>query len=413
MFFWLFSVFCFPFSIFCFTMIRHLRERFNQKFTPQKYERFLGLLEERAGTRVKFRVSETPVFMPRPLLDKMAACGIELAGQLLSNSEYRRASDATIPFAFQVPNEDPQPLFLCADFGVVRAADGGLEPKLVEIQAFPSLYAFQVVLAQCYGEAYGLENVSFLLGNLDLPGYWDLLRRVILRQHKPENVVLLEIDPYEQKTLPDFLVTEKIFGLRIVNITEVARDKRQLYYTREGRRIPIHRIYNRAIVDELVRKKVRPAFSFRDELDVEWAGHPNWFFRISKFSIPHFKHECVPRTWFLHEVKELPPDLGNYVLKPLFSFAGLGVVVGPTREQIEAVPQAQRSQYILQQKMSFEPIIATPHGMTKAEVRIMYINDGEFKPVNVIIRMGRGAQMGVDFNRNMEWVGASAAFYGM
>lgn len=392
-------------------MIPELREQFNREFTPEKYRRFLALLDERSGAHVKFRNCETPLFLPRPLLDKMAACGIELVEQLLSNREYLRASDAAIPFAFRVPNEDPQPLFVQADFGVLRAADGSLEPKLVEIQAFPSLYAYQVVLAQCYGIAYGLGDLKFLLGGLDLPAYWDLLRRVVLGSHDPEQVVLLEIDPQEQKTLPDFLLTEKMLGIRSVNIRDVKRDKRQLYHTRDGKRIPIRRIYNRAIVDELVRKQVRIGFSFRDDLDVEWAGHPNWFFRLSKFSIPYLRHACVPQTQFLHEVKELPHDLHNFVLKPLFSFAGLGVMVSPTREQIEAIPATQRAQYILQEKVNFEPIVQTPHGPTKAEVRIMYIHEGSLRPVNTIIRMGRGAQMGVDFNRDMEWVGASAALF--
>jgi len=409
-------------------MLSHLRDSFNQRFTPEQYRRFLALLDERCGTRVKFRVSETPIFLPGALLQKMAAYGIELTRQLLDHPAYRSASDAAIPFAFRAPNEDPEPLFLCADFGVVRAPDGSLEPKLVEIQGFPSLYGFQTTLAQTYLDSYGLRGVRFLPEGLDAESYAALLRRVILGGHDPAGVVLLEIDPYEQKTLPDFLVTQKMLGISIVNITDVVRDKRQLYFLRDGARIPIRRIYNRAIVDELIRKKVRPAFSFRDELDVEWAGHPNWFFRISKFSIPYFKHSCVPRTWFLNEVKELPGDLQNFVLKPLYSFAGIGVIVGPSRKDIDAIPEAQRSQYILQERMDFEPIIATPRGATKAEVRVMYVNDpgsasrplhgnsgaapaSTLRPVNFIIRMGRGAQMGVDHNREMEWVGASAVFH--
>jgi hypothetical protein len=390
-------------------MIPELRTRFNREFTPEKYARFLALLDERSGAPVKFRNAETPCFLLRDLVEQMARFGAELAERLLADAEYRKAADAVIPFAFHVPNEAPNPLFLQADFGIVRGPDGTLAPKLVEIQAFPSLYAYQVVLAQSYGVAYGLEDrFEFLLGGLDLPRYWELLRRVILGGHDPENVVLLEIDPLEQKTLPDFLVTQKICGIRTVNIRDVTRDKRLLYYPGDGKRIPIRRIYNRAIVDELVRKRVRLNFSFRDELDVEWAGHPNWFFRISKFSIPFLRHACVPRTWFLHQLPELPGNPADYVLKPLFSFAGIGVVVGPSAEQIAAIPAAQRAQYILQEKVNFEPVIATPHGPTKVEVRIMYIWDGRLQPVNMILRMGRGAQMGVDFNRELEWVGASA-----
>jgi hypothetical protein len=393
-------------------MISRLRQRFNRQWTPEKYRRFLDLLDERCGTHVKFRVCETPVFLPAGLLDTMCRLGIELVEQLLGDAEYMAASKKVIPFAFDTPKEDAHPLFVCADFGLARTAEGSLAPKLVEIQAFPSLFAFQTVLAQTYGLAYDLGgSLPYLLDGLDLPGYWDLLRRAVVGRCDPAETVLLEIDPLEQKTLPDFLVTEKILGIRTVNIREVARDKRTLFYLRDGVRTPIRRIYNRAIVDELVRKGIRPAFSFRDELDVEWAGHPNWFFRISKFSIPFLRHECVPRTWFLDQRESLPDDLHNYVLKPLFSFAGLGVIVGPRRELVENIPAAKGSQYILQERVDFAPLFATPHGPTKAEIRILYIWEERLRPVNVIVRMGRGAQMGVDHNRNMEWVGASAAFH--
>jgi hypothetical protein len=191
----------------------------------------------------------------------------------------------------------------------------------------------------------------------------------------------------------------------------VRKEGRRLFYERDGRLERIERIYNRAIVDELVRRQVRPAFDFRDELDVEWAGHPNWFFRLSKFSIPYFRHTCVPETRFLDRVTTVEhPE--RYVLKPLYSFAGAGVIVGPTAEQIAAVPAERRSGYILQERVNFRPVIETPYGPTKAEVRVMFLWTDRLRAVNTIIRMGRGAQMGVDHNKGMEWVGGSAAFLG-
>jgi len=161
----------------------------------------------------------------------------------------------------------------------------------------------------------------------------------------------------------------------------------------------------------LVRKKLRLSFNFTDDLDVEWAGHPNWYFRMSKFSLPFLKHDCVPKTSFLDRVEPLPNDLENYVVKPLFSFAGLGVILNPTKEDLANIPKAKRSQYILQERMHFEPVIETPMGGTKAEIRIMYIWLDELLPVMTIIRMGRGLMMGVDHNKNMQWVGSSAGFY--
>ncbi len=385
-------------------MIPELRERFNREFTPEKYADFLANLDAGCGTHVTFRNCETPCFFPRALLEKMARYGRELIEQLMQPA-YRKLSDATIPPAFHVPNEDAHPLFLQADFGI--AANN--EPKLVEIQGFPSLYAYQPYLADTYRNAYGVDaSLTAFLGGLNHASYAKLLREAIVGAHDPVNVVLLEIEPEQQKTLPDFLLTEKLLGVRAVDITQLVKDGKNLFYRRDGKLIPIERIYNRTIVDEVLRKNVQPAFDFRDELDVEWAGHPNWYFRISKFSLPYLDHSSVPKTHFLDKMESIPADLENYVLKPLYSFAGLGVIVGPTAADVAAV--IDRSQYILQERVKFEPVIATPEGPTQAEVRIMYIWLDEPKAVTTIIRMGRGKMMGVDHNRDMSWIGASAGF---
>jgi hypothetical protein len=396
-------------------MIPSLRQQFNDSFTSDKYQLFLRRVDEACGTHVQFRLSETPCFFPKPLIDRMASDGQELIRQLVDNSSYRAQSDDAVPAEFKVPKEAPHPMFVQVDFGLVRDAGGELQPKLVELQAFPSLYAYQGPLAEAYIDVYGLGAASgrlkYLLSGLETSSYRELLRRAIVGSHDPQNVILMEIDPLHQKTLPDFLLTEKMLGVKTVDIVDIKKDGARLYYERDGRRIPIQRIYNRAIVDELERKNVRLSFDWRDDLDVEWAGHPNWYFRISKFSIPYLKHASVPRTWFLDRLDEIPPDLENYALKPLYSFAGLGVVIAPTKADIAAIPADKRPYYILQERMHFEPVIATPFGGTKAEVRVMYLWLDELTPVLTIIRMGRGLMMGVDHNKNMEWVGASAALY--
>jgi hypothetical protein len=392
-------------------MIPALRQQFNANFTPEKYQRLLKLLAERCGTPVKFRVCETPCFLPRPLLDQMSEYGKELIHQL-NTVEYRKASFEAIPEPFRVPNESSRPTFIQVDFGLVRDQAGKLQPKLVELQGFPSLYAYQPMLAQAYGEVFDVDpNLQYLLGGLDWEGYKKLLRRAIVANHDPAHVILMEIDPLHQKTLPDFLLTERLLGIKTVAITDVKKVGRFLFYDEGGKRVPILRIYNRAIVDEMVRKDLKTAFHLTDDIEVEWAGHPNWFFRMSKFSLPHLRHECVPKTWFLDRVDRVPDDLENYVVKPLFSFAGLGVIINLKPEDLAAIPKADRSQYILQERMHFEPVVETPFGGDKAEVRIMYIWLDELLPVLTIIRMGRGLMMGVDHNRNMEWVGSSAGFY--
>lgn len=394
-------------------MIPELRKRFSQQWTEEQYRNFLKSLEKTAGTPVGFRCMESPVFLPKPLLDKMVRYGLELYDQIDNNPDYRQASDTAIPVEFWVPHEAPHPLFLQADFGLVEEADGSLEPKLVEIQGFPSIYAFQSELAAQYQECFRLNEilgceVDSFLGGHSRESFRSAMSRAILNGHAPEQVVLMEIDPFGQKTAADFLATRRLLGIQIVDVMQVERRGRKLFFND----IEIKRIYNRVIIEELVKKNLQPSFRFTDDLDVEWAGHPNWFFRLSKFSLPWFRHPCVPPTWFLGERTELPESLDEYVLKPLYSFAGAGVRIGPTREEIEAIPPTHRHGYILQRKMNFVPTIETPGGPTKLEIRVMYIREGDhFSPVNTVIRTGRGKMMGVDFNRDLTWVGASAGFF--
>jgi hypothetical protein len=395
-------------------MIPALREAFNRNFLPETYQQLLRNLEAAAGTPIAFRVSETPCFFPKALLDQMAEFGRDLVLQLVNNPEYHHASEATVPSQYNVANESPRPMFLQVDFGLVRNASGELEPKLVELQAFPSLYGYQPVLAKQYIESYKLPGeLGIYLGGYDHDGYLQLMRKLIVAGHDPENVILLEIRPEKQKTLCDFLITQRDLGIPIVDILKLKKRGTRLFYENAGREVPVQRIYNRCIVDELERKGIELPFDLTQPFDVEWAGHPNWYYRISKFSIPYLKHACVPKTWLLDQNSTVPRDNENYVLKPLYSFAGLGIKFNPTQADVDAIPAEQRSHYMLQERMRFEPVIKTPHGMTQAEIRIMYVwpEDGEITPVLPLLRMGRGIMMGVDHNKNLEWVGGSAALW--
>ena len=387
-------------------MITSLRQNFNQRWTPEHYRAFLGLLEARVGEPARFRHSETPCFLPAALIEKCSRYGREMLDQLLAHPTYMASATAAIPEQYRTPNCSPRPLFVQADFGL----DQNLEPRLVEIQGFPSLYAYQRWLSETYAQAYDLgEGLGSLPAGLGAQRYVDIFREAVVADADPERTVLLEVDPQAQKTWCDFVATERMLGIRTIDIRSVVKQCRKLFYHRDGRLTPIDRIYNRTIVDELERRRISIPFSWIDDLDVQWAGHPQWFFLLSKFSLPFLQHEGSPPARFLHQAGDY--NAADCVLKPLYSFAGLGVVVGPGEDQIANIPQDQRSQYLLQDRVDFRPVIETPAGPTRIEIREMYIcHQSEMLPVNVIIRMGRGAQMGVDFNRNYEWVGASAAF---
>jgi len=402
-------------------MLHPFRLDFNRRrFSPERYAELLARMDRRTRSKIEFRICETPCFFSRELMEEMAETGRVLTHQLIDSLEYMKLSNAAIPERFRVPNDNPRPNFMTVDFGLVRGEDGQLTPKLVELQAFPSIFGYQDVLCEEYLQVYGLDrHLDWRFGGMSGDSYWELLRRTIVGEHDPENVVLMEIEPEAQKTLPDFHVYEDRLGIATVDLTKVKKSGNKLFYERRGRWVPIERIYNRAIVDELERKQIAPAFDYRDELQVEWAGQPNWYFRISKFSLPYLNHSSVPACVFLDEWFEgkregVPEDRKRLLLKPLYSFAGKGIQFAPTDADLNAIPKAARHDYLLQERMHFEPVITTPHGATQAEIRMMYCwPEGAADMISAIslVRLGRGLMMGVDHNRNQEWVGGSAALF--
>ena len=418
-------------------MIPHLRQSFNRSFTESQYQGLLKILDQRAHTSVHFRVAETPVFLTRALLSEMADAGTRLTRRLLGNPDYLSAARKAIPEGWCAAGDSAYPNFLTADFALVRDSSGALTPRLVEIQAFPSLYGYQLVMAESFREAYSLPaSLSVTLSGLAEADYWKLLRQTVLGSHAPENVVLAEIDPEHQKTLPDFNVTSQRLGIPVVDVRAIEAEGRKLFYRDPaGKRIEIRRIYNRAIADELIVRKIQLPFDWTADWDVEWAGHPNWYFLISKFSLPWLTGDpVVPPCVFLNDFlagpgrqqleaagvplpkpapHSAPSDTvySELLLKPLFSFAGKGIQFSPTHADLEAISAQKRGEYLLQQRMHFERTIETPEGPTQAEIRILYLwpDGGELTPVLPLIRLGRGKMMGVDHNRDLRWVGASAA----
>jgi len=390
-------------------MVPALRAAFNAHWTPERHAELLAALGRTAGVPLQFTVSETPCFFPKALLDRMAAIGVELVTSFLANDEARAHAESLIPARYLGPRQEARPTCVQVDFGVVTNAAGEFEPRLVELQAFPSLYAFQHTLAETCREVHDLPStLGSHLDGLTSPAYLALMRDVLVGPHDPSEVVLMELSPETQKTRPDFTLTERLWSIPTVDPKDVVVRGRELRRRVDGREVPIRRVYNRVIPDELERTGYPLPFDYRDDLDVEWIGHPAWYFRLSKSAIPWLSHPAVPRTWRLDGLTALPLPSEQLVLKPLFSFAGGGIVFDPTSEQIAAIPAAERHLYLLQERVSFTPAIATPHGATQAEVRIMYVWTDRLRAVLPLVRMGRGRMMGVAHNKGLAWVGAAA-----
>jgi hypothetical protein len=401
-------------------MIPPLRSAFNASWTEKKYRDLVHRLEARTGATLEFPISETPCFFPRPLMESLAATGSTLLDQILDSQDALAQAESAVPERYQGRGAEAIPTFAQVDFGLVRDEAGTITPKLVELQAFASLYGFQLAMAEAYRDAFDLPaSLDLFLDGLTFDRYYEIAANAIVGDNDPAEVVLMEIQPHQQKTWPDFVVTEQLWGVRAVDTSEVKREGRRLYYRRDGKVTQIKRIYNRVIPDELERKRIQLSFGYGDDLEVSWAGHPAWYFRVSKHAIPFLNHEAVPETRFLDGIEQLPVDRDRYLLKPLFSFAGGGIIFAPTDAQIAAIPKAERRNYILQERIQFEPVIDTPEGPTQAEIRIMYVRDpstslaaggARLRPVLPLLRMGRGKMMGVDHNKGLRWVGASAGF---
>ena len=390
-----------------------LRARFNADFTPERYAR----LDRRANTTerwpVDFRIAETPIFLTPEFAAEAVHAGHGIVAQLRT-PEFARHARTAIPAGLSVPGETPHPLFIQVDFAICEdpARPGHLPPRLIEFQGFPSLYAIQPLYTRWMREAYPAVPADWLPHPeiRDEAAYLDLLRRAVLDGHEPENVVLLEIEPARQKTRIDFACTETLLGVRPVCLTDVRKRGRALFYEHAGREIRIERIYNRVIFDELLRRSdLVPEFSLREEVDVSWAGHPNWYLRISKHSLPFLKTDHTAPAFFADALPE-GERLEDYVLKPLYSFAGLGVDVEPTPEKLAALPVPH--DWILQKKVTYAEFVPTVDGRrSKAEIRLMFLWLDGAEPVlaNNLVRMSQGKMMGVDFNHDKTWVGSSIA----
>ncbi|MDY7226408.1 hypothetical protein [Hyalangium rubrum] len=393
------------------------RRLYNQVFSPELYEQYRNRLQAVVGP-VPYRLAESPLFIPPATRDRIFRYTQEIIEQLAEPERLDRARTA-VPPEYDVPNQDAAPDVMTVDFAVVRGPDGQLDGQVVELQAFPSLFAFTMIQARIFNEMVKMPEAAggfhcFAPG-FDFDSAHAFFRRALLGGFSPEEVVLLEIEPDKQKTRPDFVATQELTGIEPVCVTEVIREGRQLFRMKDGRKLRIRRIYNRVVFDELQQKKPPMAFKFTDDLDVSWCPHPNWYWMWSKFSLPLLDHPSVPKATPLSQLQEVPTDLERYVLKPLFSYAGAGVKVDPTAEDIAGVPADQREGWILQQKINYARELFTPEGHgVAAEIRVLCLRDEGQRlpqPFMNLVRLSRGKMLGIDFNKGLDWVGSSVALW--
>jgi hypothetical protein len=396
-------------------MIPSIREWFNSQFTNEKYAEYLKELHSVHPDALVFRVAETPIFLDKAFTTKvLSAC--ESIIDVITQPNFNALTKSAVPKEYKIPNESSYSHFIALDFGICENEKGELEPQLIEMQGFPSLFAYQIWHDECTRKHFNIpDNFSAYLNGFNKESYIKLLTDIIVEDENKENVILLEIFPEKQKTRIDFLNTKDYIGINTVCLTELIKEGADLFYMLDGVKTPIKRIYNRIIFDDLQQQSLEVQEKGKmllEHLNVEWVPHPKWFYKISKYTLPFLNHPYIPQTTFLDEMNEIPTDLENYVLKPLFSFAGQGVIIDVKKEDIDNVQDPHN--WILQKKVKYADVIKTPDGTAKAEIRIFYFwKKGEPRPIatNNLARLSKGKMIGVRYNADKEWVGGSLVYF--
>ncbi|MFM7176221.1 MAG: hypothetical protein ACKO0X_02215 [Bacteroidota bacterium] len=387
------------------------RKKFNNEFTEERYRFFLDDISKSAGTKIPFRIAETPVFISSDILQNLLNAGKDIISQLLLPANIQRSLEA-VPDVCKVPGANGKPTMLALDFALVFDERKNLVPRLVELQGFPSLYYYQDMLADKYKEAFpDFSQWSHLFMD---EAIWKVkMKDLILGGYHPDDVVLMELDPRNQNTYIDFLQTARHTGIDIVCISELFVENSFVYRIKNGVNRKVHRIYNRVIFDELKKRpELLKGFHPTAPVEVEWVCHPDWYFRISKHTLPYLDSEFVPHTIFANDSAVKLLELSDYVLKPLYSFSGSGVELDVDLKMISGL--ANPSQYILQRKIEYASCILTPDGYAKVEIRMMYAwfeEDDQPTPVITLARISKGAMVGVKYNQNQTWVGSSVGLW--
>ena len=392
-------------------MNTNYRNQFNQAFSVAKYNAMQDDITADFDYKVTFRIGETPFFISNELKKQLLE-GCQQVIDFIQRDDFNSLTERALELNRKVPNEDNHTTFLAIDFGICEE-DGQIVPKLIEVQGFPSLFNFQNHLSEKFVSHYPfLSELTPFLNGLNQESYLALIKEVITNNIPIENVILLEIEPEKQNTKIDFYYCKQDIGIPFVCVTELYEKGNQLFYKNDkGEEIQVKRIYNRVIFDELdLRTDLKLNFDFSKSYDVEWAGHPNWFFRISKFILPYLKGKYFIETTLLSDLKEIPTDLENYVLKPLFSFAGMGVIIDVTEADINKINDPEN--WILQRKVTYEPVIQALDAGVKSEIRMMYLwpDGGEPQLCINLARLSRGKMIGVRYNADFDWVGGTVGF---
>ena len=399
-------------------MISAIRAAFNEQFTEAKYEAYLAILNKPFKDPIPFRIAETPVFIDRFFKAQLMDAGDYIC-EFITKPSFPFKTTNSIPKGLHIPNEASLPECIVIDFAIAEGQDGKTMPQLIELQGFPSLFAFELLQAQALEKVYHLpKNFSPFLNGYNQSSYLDFFKSMVLGD-QAKHTILLEIKPFEQKTRHDLLLTEAWLNVPIVCLSEIYLKDKSLFYQKDGVEIKIERIYNRVVYDELMQQApiLIQQFKLLEQAEhIDWVNHPNHFFRISKFILPLLNHLFIPEAHLLVDWKNnqlvTSLNLNEFICKPLFSFGGQGVMLNPTIDSIHAINDPEN--WILQKKVTYAAVIETASGPSKAEIRLFYFWDkqlGRYVATNNLTRISKGPMIGVSYNDTATWIGGSISYF--
>ncbi|MEN9696756.1 MAG: hypothetical protein RLZ56_177 [Bacteroidota bacterium] len=395
-------------------MIPEIRKQYNLAFTESKYQQMIADIEQNWMGSIDFRLAETPIFLDQQFKAQLLAAGDSI-NAFITGPNFKALTENALKQVQTPPNEQGLPACIVMDFAICKDNTGKAIPKLIELQGFPSLFGFEYQHDLAFRKNFEIPNgYSPYLNNFDGETYLSFLSKTI-KGTNSKHTVLLELFPNKQKTKIDFYITQHLLDIPVVCLTEVFVRGNQLYYHRDGKDFQIERVYNRIVWDELGKQNQNIQEKGKlllKPLDIEWVTHPNHYYRISKFLLPLLSSPYVPKAYFLSALSTMPNPLSNYVLKPLFSFAGQGVIIDVQQADIDRIKDPEN--WILQEKVNYAPVIETPTGAAKTEIRLFYFLDTltqKYIATLNLSRISKGKMIGVSYNANATWVGGSIAYF--
>lgn len=390
-------------------MFTKIREQFNAVFDISQSKNIWDDIDKEFPGYRDFKIAEIPVFLDNELKSKLLMAGNTCLDVILAPDFIQKNMGSE----FQFGQKNSKPDFICLDFAITLNEHDEFIPKLIEAQGFPTLLGFQQYLTGKFKKHCQIP--SGFTSHFNRINAFHFSEKIgsILKQYG-DDTVLLEAYPEKQRTRLDFKLTEAYWGIKTVCLSQIEANSGKLYYKTGDNLKPINAIYNRVIIEEVVKTypELLTKIELLKEVEVSWISHPDWYYLISKAALPLFKGPYVPSSKIFYKGDDIPENLEDYILKPLFEYGGDGVQLDLNQSIFESC--LENVPYLLQQKVRYADCILLPNGQKrKAEIRLIYGQEPSKKRPTLLANLTRLSDSGwMNTSQNFtDFTGGSIAFF--